>query len=59
MKPHNAGNAAPTQISTFTKQGHATYQNAAFWMLMATMPAIGSDPGSDVAILLRGDLEGG
>ena len=54
----NAGNAAPTQIPSFTKQGHVTYQNAAFWMLMAVLPAVRSNSEPDVTILLRGVIEG-
>ena len=54
----NAENAAPTQISTFTKQGHVTHQNASFWMLIFVMPAIGPNSEPGVTILLRGVLKG-
>ena len=54
----NARNAAPTQIPTFTKHGHATYQNATFWMLMTVLPTIQPDSKPDVMILLRAILEG-
>ena len=54
----NARNAAPTQIPTFTKHGHATYQNATFWMLMTVLPAIRPNSKPDVMILLRAILEG-
>ena len=54
----NAGNAAPTQIPSFTKQGHVTYKNAAFWMLMAVLPTVRSDSKPGVTIRLRGVIEG-
>ena len=54
----NARNAAPTQIPTFTKHGHATYQNATFWMLMTVLPATRPNSKPDVMILLRAILEG-
>ena len=54
----NAENAAPTQISTFTKQGHVTHQNASFWMLISVMPAVRPNSEPDVTILLRGVIKG-
>ena len=54
----NAGNAAPTQIPTFTQHGHMTYRNAAFQMLVAVLPTTRPNSKPDVTILLRGDIEG-
>ena len=48
----DAGNGAQTQIPTFTKHGHMTYQNATFYMLMAVMPATRPNSEPDITILL-------